>query len=158
VIRGQTPQRLLIAGGATMLGVFAVIAFIFRRADGSQDTLSLIGGLMAYAFIAFAIVILVMGWRRRGELAARETAQRYLRDHDAVGRAVGRPVRVHLHQGGRVRPAETGQVNVAADVAGPLGSAEATVVLAKVAEHWEPVGGELVAEQRTVRLGADARA
>jgi hypothetical protein len=71
---------------------------------------------------------------------------------------VGRPVRVQLHEGGRVKPAETGQVNVVAEVAGPLGSAEATVFLAKVAEHWEPVGGELTAERRTVRLSADVHA
>ena len=46
--------------GAVIFGVFSVIAFVFRRAGVSQETLSIVGGVLAYAFLAAVVAILVI--------------------------------------------------------------------------------------------------
>ena len=50
-------------------GVFFLVAFGFRRAGISQEALSIVGGVLAYAFAA-VVAILVPARRRRGGDAA----------------------------------------------------------------------------------------
>jgi hypothetical protein len=90
---GPGTQRILLLTAAGFFGVFFVIAFVFRRMDVSQDTLSIVGGVFAYVFIVAAAVILLRGWRRRGMDVQRPIAG-FLADHPTVVGAVGHPVSV----------------------------------------------------------------
>lgn len=56
--------RPIVLTGAVYFAIFAVIAVVFRQLDVSQDTLSIVGGVMAYAFIVSAVVIGLREWRR----------------------------------------------------------------------------------------------
>jgi hypothetical protein len=87
---GRT-QRTILLTGALVLGLFFLVAFGFRRAGVSQGTLSIVGGIMAYLFLAAVVAILVIGWRRRGGDAA-SAAERFVARHPAVVESVGRPL------------------------------------------------------------------
>jgi hypothetical protein len=64
--RGIVKPILLLGG--IYFGVFAIVAFTFRRLDVSQETLSVVGGVLAYAFLMSVAVVAVLRWRsaRRG--------------------------------------------------------------------------------------------
>ena len=63
-------QRTIVLIGAVLFGVFFLVAFGFRRAGISQEALSIVGGVLAYAFLAAVVAILVLARRRRGGDAA----------------------------------------------------------------------------------------
>jgi hypothetical protein len=67
---GRT-QRTILLTGALVLGLFFLVAFGFRRAGVSQGTLSIVGGIMAYLFLAAVVAILVIGWRSSSRSAGR---------------------------------------------------------------------------------------
>jgi hypothetical protein len=64
-MRGGGILRPLLLLGGLYFGAFAVIAFVFRRFDVSQEVLSIVGGVMAYAFLVSIGVVAVVRWRRR---------------------------------------------------------------------------------------------
>jgi hypothetical protein len=64
--RGIVKPILLLGG--IYFGVFAIVAFAFRRLDVSQEALSVVGGVLAYAFLMSVAVVAFVRWRsgRRG--------------------------------------------------------------------------------------------
>jgi hypothetical protein len=143
-------RTILIIGGA-FLGAFAVIAFVFQRAHVSQQTLSIVAGVMAYAFLASIGVLWLLRRRLRRGLSNRIVAD-YLAAHPRVQQTVGRPVHVGVPQGDMRLDARGGQANLRVPVTGPSGDATAELVMAKLHAHWEVLGGELVVDGERVPL------
>jgi len=69
-VSAKGPLRVILLIGAILFGAFAVVAFVFRRLDVSQEALSVVGGVLAYAFLVAVAVVLVVHWRRRRSGAA----------------------------------------------------------------------------------------
>jgi len=151
VIFARGTQRTLIILGLVLFGAFGIVAFVFRRLDVSQETLSIVGGVFAYAFLVAAGVVLVRGWRRRGGDAAR-AATRYAARHPAVVSAVGQPVRVGRPQG--VVPVSGGaaQANLIVPISGPDDEGWLDLVMARLGREWEVLSATLVVDGDRVRL------
>ena len=66
-------KPILLLGGV-YFGIFAVVAFVMRRLDTSQAALSIVGGVMAYAYLLTILVIVVVRWRRTRPDRPREAA------------------------------------------------------------------------------------
>jgi hypothetical protein len=148
---GPGTQRTLLLAAAWMFGLFFVVAAVFRGLDASQDTLAVVAGVFAYAFIAVAAVILFRGWRRRGRDAA-GTATRFVEGHPAVSAAVGSPAEVGDPEG--EVPAGTGaaQANLVVPVSGPADSGHVDLVMARIARDWEVLSATLVVDGDRVKL------
>lgn len=143
--------RLLMLGGAVVFGAFFVVAFCVRQLDmGSEHTLSVVGGVLAWVFLAYAAVVGTVAWRRRSGAAERAVCV-YLERHPGVMSWLGTPVRVQV-PGGADSSATASQQNVTAVVTGPLGQAQAHVVLARLGRSWEVLQGELEMDGSRVRL------
>jgi len=149
-MRGEWYRPVLI-GGAVTLGAFAIVALVIRRSGGSDETLSVAGGAMAYGFLAFALVVAARAWRRRSR-GARDAIERLLADHPRVIEEVGEPVGVKV-------PAEVvrglrrpGQANVSAELSGPRGQARAELVMARLGRDWEVLTAALEVDGRRVAL------
>jgi hypothetical protein len=56
--------RPVVLTGAVYFSIFAVIAVTFRQLDVKDSTLSVVGGVMAYAFIVSVLVLGYREWRR----------------------------------------------------------------------------------------------
>lgn len=56
--------RPIVLTGAVYFAIFAVIAVTFRQLGVSSSTLSVVGGVMAYAFIISALFVAYREWRR----------------------------------------------------------------------------------------------
>ncbi|MEW6581449.1 MAG: hypothetical protein AB1416_01635 [Actinomycetota bacterium] len=56
--------RPLVLTGAVYFAIFAVVAVTFRQVGVSDQTLSIVGGVMAYAFLVSAVVLGVRVWRQ----------------------------------------------------------------------------------------------
>ena len=56
--------RPVVVVGAVYFSIFAVIAVVFRQLDVADSTLSVVGGVMAYAFIVSVLVLAYREWRR----------------------------------------------------------------------------------------------
>lgn len=145
-----TSRRVLLTG-AVVFGTFLVVAFIFRRAGVSQETLSIVGGVFAYGFLTAVVAILVMGWRRRGRDAA-GTAERFVARHPAVLTSVGRPVRVGRPEGEVPSGSGAAQANLIVPVGGPKGDGRVDLVMARLARQWEVLSATLVVDGDRVRL------
>jgi len=149
-LRGMPTGRLLTLTGALLFGVFFVVAFVFRRTGVSQETLSIVAGVMAYGFIAFAAAIAWRAWRRRPGPAERAVS-RYLSTHPAVVAWLGTPLTLEMpavpDPDGR-----PGQANLTVAVAGPLGDASADIVLARLNREWEVLHAVLVLDGERVPL------
>jgi Cytochrome oxidase complex assembly protein 1 len=144
-------QRTILVTGAVILGAFFLIAFGFRRAGVSQGTLSIVGGVLAYVFLAAVVAILVIAWRRRGGDAA-AAAARFVARHPAVIESVGRPVEVGRPEG-EVPPGRgPAQANLMVPVSGPGGTGRVDLVMARIARHWEVLSATLVVDGDRVRL------
>lgn len=150
---GGTQRTLMLVAGV-LFGAFLIVAFVFRRLDISQETLSIVGGVMAYVFLATVVVVVWRGWRR----ARREpgiAARRYLSRHPAVAEVVGSPVHVGSPEGDvPAGAASAAQANLAVPVSGPEGEARVDLVMARVAREWEVLSGTLVADGERVPLAA----
>jgi hypothetical protein len=147
-------QRTLVLVAGVLFGGFAVVAFVFRRQHISDETLSIVGGVMAYVFLALVVAVLWRGWRRsRHEPGA--AARRYVSRHPAVAEVVGSPVHVGPPEGdvpaGAATPA---QANLAIPVSGPEGEARVDLVMARIAREWEVLSGTLVTDGERVPLAA----
>ena len=152
---GRT-QRTILLTGALVLGLFFLVAFGFRRAGISQGTLSIVGGVLAYVFIAAVVAILVIGWRRRGGDAA-SAAERFVSRHPAVVEAVGRPVDVGRPEGEVPSGRGAAQANLMVPVSGPGGTGRVDLVMARLARHWEVLSATLVVDGDRVRLADGPR-
>ena len=150
--RGTQRTLMLVAG--VIFGVFLIVAFIFRRLDISQETLSIVGGVMAYLFLAAVAVVLWRGWRRaRRQPGA--AAARYVSRHPAVAEVGGSPVEVGPPEGDVPLVGGTAaQANVEVPVSGPEGEARVDLVMARIAREWEVLSGTLVAGGERVPLAA----
>lgn len=148
---GPGTQRTLMLAAAWMFGLFFVVAAVFRGLDASQDTLAVVAGVFAYAFIAMAAFILLRGWRRRGRDAA-GAASRFVEGHPAVLAAVGSPAEVGSPEG--EIPAGTGaaQANLVVPVSGPADSGHVDLVMARIGRDWEVLSATLVVDGDRVRL------
>lgn len=144
-----TQKRLLIVG-AFAFGTFAIATFVVQRWGASQETLSIVGGVIAYGFLVVAGVILVRGWRNRS--AGDKTAiAAFLADHPAVTDAVGSPVTLG-RAGGDVLSRSEGQATITVSVTGPAGSGIAELVMARLGRDWEILGGTLEAHGEEISL------
>ncbi len=149
-MRGEWYRPVLI-GGAVTLGAFAIVALVIRRSGGSDETLSIAGGVLAYSFLAFALVVGARALRRRNR-GARDAIERFLADHPRVIEEVGEPVRVEVPSAvarGLRRP---GQANVGAELSGPRGNARAELVMARLGRDWEVLTAALEVDGRRVAL------
>lgn len=146
----RTTGRIITLVGAAMFGVFFIIAFVVRRTSIDDDHVNLVAGLLAYGFLAFVVILLLRGRRRRPG-AVQRAATRYLSGHPAVVSWLGTPVSVTL-PGGEDGGGSPGQMSVTVEVAGPLGSASADLVLARLGREWEVLQAVLVLDGERVRL------
>ena len=147
-------QRTLVMVAGVLFGGFAVVAFVFRRQHISDATLSIVGGVMAYAFLALVAVLLWRGWRRARQQPG-AAARRYLSRHPAVAEVVGSPVHVGPPEGDAPADgAPAAQANLAIPVSGPEGEARVDLVMARIAREWEVLSGTLVADGELVPLAA----
>jgi hypothetical protein len=147
-------QRTLVLVAGVLFGSFAVVAFVFRRQHISDETLSIVGGVMAYVFLALVAVVLWRSWRRaRHQPAA--AAKRYVSRHPAVAEVVGSPVHVGPPEGDAPADgAPAAQANLEVPVSGPEGEARVDLVMARIAREWEVLSGTLVADGERVPLAA----
>lgn len=148
---GPGTYRQLMIAAAWVFGVFLVVAFTFRRVDGSQATLGVIAGVAAYLFLVAAAIILVRGWRRRGTDAA-TAALEYVEGHPVVGRAVGRPTEVGDVAGEVPAGEGAAQANLVIPVSGPADEGEVELVMARIAREWEVLSATLVVDGDRIRL------
>jgi len=148
--RGMPAGRLLTLAGAVMFGVFFVVAFIFRRTGVDESALSIVAGVLAYSFIAFAALVVWRAWRGRPGPAERAVS-RYLSTHPAVVAWLGTPIAMQMPDvpEGRGGP---GQANLTVPVTGPLGEASADIVLARLNREWEVLHAVLVMDGERVPL------
>ena len=144
-------QRRLMLTAAWLFGVFLVIAFVFRRMDGSQETLSVIAGVTAYVFLVIAAVILYRGWRRHDRDAAL-AATRFVERHPAVPLAVGRPVEVGHPEGEIPTGKGPAQANLRVPVSGPVDEGHVDLVMARLSRNWEVLSATLVVDGDRVSL------
>ena len=151
MIGSPRTQRTLLLTGAVLFGVFFLVAFTFRRAGVSQGTLSIVGGVFAYLFLAAVVAILVIAWRRRGRDAG-AAAERFVARHPAVVESVGRPVEVGEPEGEVPTGRAPGQCNLMVPVGGPGGSGKVDLVMARIGRQWEVLSATLVVDGDRVRL------
>jgi hypothetical protein len=148
---GPGVYRSLMITAAWLFGVFLVVAFVFRRTDSSQETLSVIAGVTAWVFLVAAAVIVVRGWRARGGDAF-GAASAYVSAHPAVGRAVGRPVAVGPPEGEVPKGEGAAQANLVVPVSGPAGAGHVDLVMARLSREWEVLSATLVVDGDRVPL------
>jgi Cytochrome oxidase complex assembly protein 1 len=149
-------QRRILLTGAILFGVFFVIAFGFRRAGVSQEALSIVGGVLAYLFLAAVVTILVLSRRRRGGDAA-AAAERFVGRHPAVVESLGRPLEVGRPEGEVPAGRGAAQANLMVPVNGPGGTGTVDLVMARMARHWEVLSATLLVDGDRVRLAEGPR-
>ncbi len=148
---GRGTQRALMLTAAWTFGIFLIVAAVFRSTDSSQKTLSVVAGFFAYAFLAAAAIILVRGWRRRGQDAER-AAISFVSGHPAVASAMGRPLEVGAPEGEIPSGNGPAQANLEVPVSGPADSGQVDLVMARIARDWEVLSATLVVDGDRVKL------
>jgi len=148
---GPGTYRALMITAAWLFGLFLVVAFVFRRVDASQETLSVIAGVTAWVFLVAAAVIVFRGWRTRGADPV-GAATRYVKGHPAVARAVGRPFRVGVPEGEVPGGTGAAQMNLVVPVSGPADEGQVDLVMARLAREWEVLSATLVVDGDRVPL------
>lgn len=149
-----TQKRLLIIG-ALAFGTFAIATFGVQRFGESQETLSIVGGIIGYGFLVLAAIVLVRGWRNRSA-GDRSAIASFLAEHPAVVDAVGSPVTLG-RPGGDVLGRSDGQATIVVPLSGPAGSGLAELVMARLGKEWEILGGTLEAHGEEVPLTSGVR-
>lgn len=144
-------QRAIMLTAAVIFGAFGITAFVFRRMDVSQGTLSIVGGGAAYLFLAAVVVILLRAWRVRGTDPAEE-AVAFVRRHPLVVATVGVPPSVGEPEGEIPAGAGASQANLDVIVSGPDGLARVDLAMARMGRRWEVVSATLVSEGESVSL------
>jgi hypothetical protein len=145
------PSRALVLGGAAMLGVFGIVAFVLQRADAGDDALSVVGGVLAYGFIAFAALVGYLAWKGTPRRRAHQVAERFLADSEVVGRVVGKPVDVRLRPS-RTREIDGSHLEIVGEVGGQLAQADVSATVAPEGDTWRVVDGRVAADDRTLPL------
>jgi hypothetical protein len=145
-----TERRILLAA-AVLFGAFFLVAFVFRRLGVDGSALSVVGGVLAYAFLAAAAVIVVRGWRTRGT-DVEGPIRAFLHANPTVVRLVGRPVRVGPPEGEVPTGGGPGQANLSVPVSGPGGGARVDLVMARLGRRWEVLSGQLTHDGSRVPL------
>lgn len=56
--------KSILVFGVIYFTAFAIVGMSFRRFDVSDETLSIVGGVMAYAFLMSVAVLAFVRWRR----------------------------------------------------------------------------------------------
>lgn len=148
---GSSVQRTLLLTAAVIFGVFGITAFVFARLDVSQETLSIVGGVAAYLFLAVAVVVMVRAWRVKGTDAAAEAVE-FVRRHPRVAAAVGTPPTIGDPEGEVPTGTGPAQANLDLVVSGPDGIARVDLVMARMGRRWEVLTATLVAEGERVSL------
>jgi Cytochrome oxidase complex assembly protein 1 len=144
-------QRAILLTGAVLFGAFFLVAFVFRRTGVSQETLSIVGGVLAYAFLTAVVVIIVLA-RRRGGGDAAGAAGRFVARHPGVVESLGRPLDVGRPEGEVPSGRGAAQANLMVPVSGPGGTGRVDLVMARIARHWEVLSATLVVDGDRVRL------
>jgi hypothetical protein len=142
--------KVLLLTAAVMFAGFEIVAFTFRRTDVAEDRLSLIGGVMAYVFLAFAAVVVGHALLSRRRIQAERLITGYLQSHPVVLDALGRPVRAEPPT--EALGAKAGQANLDVPVTGPLGAGTAHLVLARLGGAWEVLSAHLVVDGERLAL------
>lgn len=137
------PSRSLVMGGATMLGLFAIVSIVLGGSDSRDDNLSVAAGVFAYAFIAFALIVGFFAWRGKELRAVHRQAEQFIDEHPTVRREIGEPVDVRMRPTRSERSEDGGQITMPALVAGPLGEGDASAVAIRIGEDWSIAGGSL---------------
>jgi Cytochrome oxidase complex assembly protein 1 len=152
----NSPGRTITLTGAWVFGIYFVIAFTFRRFGVSQDTLTIVAGVLAYAFLAFVLVVGLIAWRRRPG-GVEQAVSGYLEGHPTVTGLLGEPIEVAVPTSvAQAKAVDGGQVNVSAVVSGPRGNADADLVLARLGRRWEVLDGSVEHDGERHALSADA--
>jgi hypothetical protein len=154
MIRSRRTQRTVLLTGAVLFGLFFLVAFGFRRAGVSQDALSIVGGVLAYAFLVAVVVALVIGWRGRDAGAA---AARFVGRHPAVVESLGRPLEVGRPEGEMPSGRAAAQANLMVPVSGPGGTGKVDLVMARMRREWEVLSATLLVDGDRVRLAEGPR-
>ena len=134
-----------------MLGVFGIVAFVLQRADAGEDALSVVGGVLAYGFIAFAALVGYLAWKGASRRRAHQVAERFLAESEVVGRVVGTPVDVRLRPS-RTRTLDGSRLEIVGEVGGQLGQADASATVEPKGDSWRVVDGRVAAEDGTLPL------
>jgi hypothetical protein len=142
------PRKILLLG-AIFFGAFAIVSLIVTRSHSSQTIVSIVGGALAYCFLMAVAVLWFRHHRSRRGLSERRIS-RYLADHPRVQGVVGRPVRVGPIGGELTGGA--GQATLTVPVRGPVGEAEADLVMARIDAGWEILAAELLVDGERVPL------
>ena len=148
---GGSTQRTIIVFAASIFAAFGITAFIFRQMDVSDETLSIVGGVCAYLFLAVTAVILLRAWRAKGRDAS-AAAVAFVRLHPLVASSVGTPVHVGEPEGDIPAGAGPAQANLDVVVTGPDGIAQVDLVMARISRRWEVLSATLVSEGARVPL------
>lgn len=149
-----TVQRPLMVGAAIVFVVFAVVALVLNRLGVSEQALSVVAGLSAYLFLAYAALLFVRAWLRRGADAGAE-AVAFVRSHPRVLALVGAPVTVGEPEGEVPTAGGPAQANLDVVVSGPAGIGRVDLVMARMGRRWEVLTAALTAEGERVLLRGD---
>lgn len=63
-MRDWSLTKSILVFGVIYFTAFAIVGISFRRFDVSDETLSIVGGVMAYAFLMSVAVLAFVRWRR----------------------------------------------------------------------------------------------
>ncbi len=131
--------RAVVILGILFFAVYAIVALILAR-TGFAYSEGLAAGIMAYLFIMGVLALWLLERRRRTQPGA--VAEEFLMNSRAVHDIIGAPVKVTIPD---PPPAARGpgQVSVDCFVAGPDGSGEAMVVLARLEKGYQVLGADL---------------
>ena len=141
---------------AAVFGVYLVVAVTVQARGGSQSSLAGVAGVAAWAVLIVALVAYVNAWRRRPN-AAERLVVRYLSENRVVADWLGQPVKVELPERiGKGASNDAIQMPVTAQVAGPIGSGEAHLTLARVSGAWEVLHAELDRGGTVISLSAES--
>lgn len=131
--------RAIVILGILFFAVYAIVALILAR-TGFAYSEGLAAGIMAYLFIMGVLALWLLERRRRTQPGA--VAEEFLMNSRAVHDIIGAPVKVSIPD--PPPPARgPGQVSVDCFVAGPDGSGEAMVVLARLEKGFQVLGADL---------------
>jgi hypothetical protein len=145
--------RALTIGAAVMFGAFFIAAAVATAAAG-RDGASVVAGVMAYAYLAFAAVVVGRHLLRRPKGAER-AVRTYLSRQPAMGSHIGEPVQVTLP---RLPAADgPGQANISVEVSGPLGTGTVEMSIARLGREWEVLQAILVTDGTRVPLAPAGR-
>ncbi|MCB0871961.1 MAG: hypothetical protein H6531_06740 [Actinobacteria bacterium] len=144
--------RAITLGGAVMFGVFFLGAVVGTAVAG-QDGAFLVAGVLAYAFLAYVVVIVGAAWLRRPRGAQRVVAD-VLKAHPELGDHLGEPIRAEV-------PANAlegqGHTTLTVPLTGERGTGTLELSLVRLEREWEVLDAALIAGGTRVPLAGPRR-